>query len=248
MEKKRRILMKIIVVEDYEAMSEAAADIFAKQIQTKPGSVLGFATGSSPVGTYKKLIELYNAGKLDFSKITTFNLDEYFGIDKNHEQSYYYFMHKNLFDHVNVDEDKVSIPSGTGNLEKTCSEYEKAIDAAGGIDLQILGIGGNGHIGFNEPGVPFGSTTHLVELDKNTIEANSRFFDSVEDVPTKAVTMGIKTIMNARSIVLIANGESKADAIYKTVHGPVSQDTPASVLQLHPNVTLIVDKEAASRL
>lgn len=240
--------MKIIVVENYEALSNTAADIFAKQVQVKPDSVLGFATGSSPIGTYKRLIELYEAGKLDFSKVTTFNLDEYLGIDKNHEQSYYYFMHHNLFDHINVKEDKISIPSGTGDLEETCENYEKAIEAAGGIDLQILGIGRNGHIGFNEPGVPFDTTTHLVELDKNTIEANSRFFESVEDVPTKAITMGIKTIMNARSIILIANGENKADAIYNTVYGPVSPETPASVLQLHPNVTLIVDKEAAARL
>ena len=157
-------------------------------------------------------------------------------------------MHENLFDHVNVSPDRVNIPSGTGNIEKAAEEYEKAIEMAGGIDLQILGIGRNGHIGFNEPGVPFESLTHLVNLDVNTIEANSRFFDSIEQVPTKAVTMGIKTIMNSRAIVLVANGESKAEAIYKTVRGPVTTLTPASVLQLHPNVTLIIDKEAGSRL
>lgn len=239
--------MNVIICSDYEQMSLEACRIVAG-VMRKDKPVIGFATGSSPIGLYKKLIGEYENKKLDFSCLTTFNLDEYVGLDKNHIQSYNNFMMTNLFNHVNIDKSKVHIPSGTGDLEAFCRLYENEIEKSGGIDLQILGIGRNGHIGFNEPGVPFGSKTHIVNLDADTIEANSRFFDSIEEVPTKAVTMGIRTIMNSKSIVLIANGAQKAKAIYNTIYGPVTTECPSSVLQLHPDLTLILDDQAASML
>ncbi len=241
--------MRIIVANDYEEMSRKAAHIIASQIILKPNSVLGLATGSTPIDTYKELIALYRDEVIDFSELTSFNLDEYFGLPKDNSQSYDYFMRANLFNHINIDDDRINIPNGmTDNIERECAEYEKKMQNAGGVDLQLLGIGRNGHIGFNEPADHFEPNTHLVQLDKDTIEANSRFFDSMDDVPTKAISMGVGSIMRAKKILLLASGAGKADAIYDTVKGPITPRVPASILQLHPDVVIIVDKEAASRL
>ena len=240
--------MKIIVVSDYERMSEEVAKIVQAQIAVKPDSVLGLATGSTPLGTYRKLVEMAKDG-LDFSQVTTFNLDEYVGLAGDHPQSYRYYMEQNLFSGVNIPREKTFIPNGTAaDLAAECAAYEEKIKGAGGIDLQLLGIGSNAHIGFNEPGSEFGSTTRLVVLAESTIEDNSRFFASREEVPTQSISMGIKSIMQAKQIVLMANGENKADAIWATVLGPVTSDVPASVLQLHPFVTLVLDEAAASKL
>ncbi|WP_352420280.1 glucosamine-6-phosphate deaminase [Proteiniborus sp.] len=241
--------MRIIVANDYDEMSRKAAHLIASQMILNPESVLGLATGSTPIGTYKELIKLYKDGVIDFSKIKSFNLDEYFELPKDNPQSYDYFMKANLFNHVNIGEEDINIPNGMcENIERECNDYEKKIIEAGGIDLQLLGIGRNSHIGFNEPGEHFETNTHLVQLDEDTIEANSRFFDSVDDVPTKAISMGIGSIMKAKKILLLASGAGKADAIYDTVNGPITPKVPASILQLHPDVVIIVDKEAASRL
>jgi glucosamine-6-phosphate deaminase len=200
------------------------------------------------LGTYRKLVEMAKDG-LDFSQVTTFNLDEYVGLAGDHPQSYRYYMEQNLFSGVNIPREKTFIPNGTAaDLAAECAAYEEKIKGAGGIDLQLLGIGSNAHIGFNEPGSEFGSTTRLVDLAESTIEDNSRFFASREEVPTQAISMGIKSIMQAKQIVLMANGENKADAIWATVLGPVTSDVPASVLQLHPFVTLVLDEAAASKL
>ena len=240
--------MKIEIYDSYKNISRRAAVMVAKEVLNNENSVLGFATGSSPIGTYSTLIKMYEYGILDFSNITSFNLDEYFGISSEHFQSYHYFMNKNLFSHINIKQDNVNIPNGIGDPKKICDDYDEKIDKSGGINLQILGIGRNGHIGFNEPGVDIDSTTHLVELKKETIEANSRFFENINEVPKKAITMGIKTILNSRKIILIATGIEKADAIEKTVKGKICNDTPSSVLKLHPDVTLLLDKNASSKL
>jgi glucosamine-6-phosphate deaminase len=241
--------MRIIIVENYEEMSKKAAAMMASQIILKPESVLGLATGDTPLGMYKELIRMYNENMIDFSKVKTFNLDEYYGLGKNSNQSYNYYMTNNLFNHVNIDKENINIPNGmVKNIEEECISYEKRIKEAGGIDIQVLGIGVNGHIGFNEPDVNFEAETHLVNLDEKTIESNSRFFKCIEEVPTKAISMGIKTIMHSKKIVLLANGASKADAIAKTVNGKISPEVPASILQLHQDVAIIVDKEAASKL
>lgn len=241
--------MRIIIANDYDEMSKKAANLIASQMILNPNSVLGLATGSTPLGTYKELIGLYKNGIIDFSVIKSFNLDEYFGLPKDNPQSYDHYMNTNLFNHVNIDEENVNIPNGMcENIERECADYEKKIKEAGGIDLQLLGIGRNGHIGFNEPDDKFEPDTHLVLLNEDTIEANSRFFDSIDEVPTKALSMGIGSIMKAKKIVLLASGEGKADAIYNTVKGPITPKVPASILQLHPDVVIIVDKEAASRL
>lgn len=241
--------MRIIIVKDYEEMSAKAARMISSQITLKPSSVLGFATGSTPVGTYKELVKLYNKKEIDFSSIKTFNLDEYYGIDKKNEQSYHYFMMNNLFKYINLPLENVNIPDGnTKNINEECLRYEKVIEKAGGIDIQILGIGANGHIGFNEPNINFETRTHIVTLDERTIEANSRFFKNKESVPKKAISMGIKTIMDSKKILLIASGEEKAEAVEKTIKGKVDPKTPASILQLHRDVTFIIDKAAASKL
>jgi len=241
--------MKIVVVNDYNEMSKKAANIIASQIILNSNSVIGFATGETPLGTYRELVNIYNEGDVDFSDVKTFNLDEYYHLPKENPQSYNFYMSENLFKHVNVKPENIHIPNGMcENIEEECANYENAIKQAGGIDLQLLGIGRNGHIGFNEPDVKFEATTHLVHLDEDTIKANSRFFDSIEKVPTKAISMGIKTIMQAKKIVLLASGVEKSEAIYNTVKGPITPEVPASVLQLHPDVTLIVDKDAGSRL
>ncbi|HPT83104.1 MAG TPA: glucosamine-6-phosphate deaminase [Limnochordia bacterium] len=240
--------MKIVVVANFDSMSAEVAKMVCAQIQRKPNSVLGLATGSTPLGVYELLVE-YHARGADFSKLTTFNLDEYVGLARDHPQSYHWYMQENLFSKVNIDPRRTFIPNGLAeDLEAECQRYEGLIKQAGGIDLQLLGIGTNGHIGFNEPGTDFGSITHVVDLAESTIRDNSRFFESIEEVPKQAISMGIKTIMQAKEIILMASGGSKADAIYATVHGPVTTAVPASVLQLHPAVTLVVDQAAASRL
>lgn len=241
--------MKIIVVNDYDEMSKKAANIITSQIILNSSSVLGFATGDTPLGTYKKLVDTYRDGDIDFSEVKTFNLDEYYHLPEYNPQSYNYYMGENLFKHVNAKPENIHIPKGMcKSIEEECTNYERAIEQANGIDLQLLGIGKNGHIGFNEPDVKFEATTHLVKLDEDTIQANSRFFDSMEEVPTKAISMGIKTIMQAKKIVLLASGIEKSEAIHNTVRGHITPEVPASVLQLHPDVTIIVDKDAASRL
>lgn len=241
--------MRILVVNDYNEMKNKAANIIASQMVLKPNSVLGLATGSTPLGTYEELVRLYKIGIISFSEITSFNLDEYYGLSKNNNQSYNYYMYMNLFNHVDIDEDNVHIPDGMcENIERECADYERKIKESGGIDLQLLGIGRNGHIGFNEPSDSFQLNTHLVQLDEDTIEANSRFFASINEVPTRAISMGIGSILRAKKIVLLASGEEKADAIYDTVKGPITPKVPASILQLHPDVVIIADKEAASRL
>lgn len=241
--------MRIIVTDSYEEMSKVAARIVAGQLYLKPNSVLGLATGSTPEGMYANLVKVHQSVGLDFSEVISFNLDEYIGLDKENEQSYYYFMHKHLFDHVNIKPENIHIPNGNPeNLEEECKKYDKLIETKGGIDLQVLGIGQNAHIGFNEPDIKFEATTHKVKLDEETIKANSRFFENEEDVPKYAISMGIKTIMLAKKIILLASGKNKAEAIYKAVYGSVRPDAPASILQLHQDVVVIVDKDAASLL
>lgn len=241
--------MRVIKVKSYEDMCRKAANLVANQVIVKPNSVLGLATGSTPIGMYGELVKLYKEGEVDLSLVKTFNLDEYRGLDKNNSQSYSCYMDNNLFKHINVNEDNINIPDGTAqDLERECKKYEEKIKEAGGIDLQILGIGRNGHIGFNEPNIKFESRTHIVKLDKDTIEANSRFFDSLDEVPTEAISMGIKTIMNSKMIILLANGAQKAEVIYETVNGDITPEIPATVLQLHPNVIIIVDEAAGAKL
>lgn len=243
--------MRIITVNNYDEMSKKAATMIASQIILKPNSVLGLATGDTPFGMYNELIKMYEnkEKEIDFSEVKTFNLDEYYGLDKYNQQSYYYYMMNNLFNHIDVKKENINMPNGNAaNIEEECERYERSISAAGGIDIQVLGIGVNGHIGFNEPDISFEAQTHLVNLDEKTIESNSRFFKSIEEVPTKAISMGIKTIMQSKRIILLASGIGKADAIAKTINGKVSPETPASILQLHADTTIILDKEAASEL
>ncbi|CAH2214647.1 glucosamine-6-phosphate deaminase [Tepidibacter aestuarii] len=241
--------MRIICVDNYDDMSKKAANIVASQIILKPNSVLGLATGSTPIGMYKQLTKAYEDGHIDFEKITTFNLDEYFNLDKKNEQSYYHYMKKKLFEKVNINMENINIPNGMAdNIDEECLEYEKKIRNKGGVDIQVLGIGRNGHIGFNEPDIKFEALTHMVKLDEQTIEDNSRFFDSIEEVPTKAISMGIKTIMRAKKIVLLASGKEKAECIYEAIYGNITPSIPASVLQLHPDVIFVIDKEAGSKL
>ena len=232
--------MKFIKTDSYEKMSHIAANIIFAQVIQKPDSVLGLATGSSPVGTYKELIELCKKGDLDFSTVTSINLDEYVGLDGESDQSYRYFMNKNLFESVNIDVNKTFVPNGkAADLEAECKAYDERIAEYGGIDLQLLGIGLDGHIGFNEPDSCFTKETHIVELDESTIKANARFFESEADVPRKAVTMGMGGIMNAKKVLLIANGANKKEILEKAFYGPITPEVPASILQLHPDVTVI---------
>ncbi len=234
---------------DYDALSDRAAEILMNTVKKVENPVLGLATGSSPVGMYEKVAEACKTGLVDMSNVRTFNLDEYCGISSDHEQSYHHFMNANFFDHVNVKLKNINLPHGNPeNPQAFADEYEEKIKDAGGIDLQVLGIGRNGHIGFNEPGTPFGSSTHMIKLHEDTRQANSRFFDSIDEVPVAAITMGIKTIMRARSILLIASGESKQEAVKKLAYGEVTPEFPASVLQLHPDVTILVDEKAAQLL
>ncbi|WP_281818865.1 glucosamine-6-phosphate deaminase [Vallitalea longa] len=238
--------MRIIVANTYEEMSKKAATIVASQVNLKPNSILGLATGGTPVGMYQELVKMYEDDEVDFSEVKSFNLDEYYPIDRTNDQSYYYYMKNNLFNHINISEDNINIPNGRAeDIEKECYEYDHKIYNSGGIDLQVLGIGTNGHIGFNEPDLTFESGTHKVKLDEETIKANSRFFDSIDEVPKEAISMGMKTIMQSKKIVLLANGEAKAKIIDKMLFGEISPNVPASILQLHPHVILILDKEAA---
>lgn len=232
--------MKFYEVENYEQLSRMAANLIMAQVVSKPESVLGLATGSSPVGTYKKLIESYKNGDVDFSKITSINLDEYVGLVGTDVQSYRYFMDTNFFNHVNVNKSNTHVPNGCApELDKEVARYDKLIELVGGIDLQLLGIGIDGHIGFNEPDEIFVKETHVVDLEESTIEANSRFFEKKEDVPKQAISMGIGGIMSAKKVVLIANGKNKKDIVKKAFFGPVTPKVPASILQLHPDATII---------
>ena len=232
-----------------EACDEKGSQEIIKQLKYKPNSVLGLATGTTPIGIYKKLVEKYQANEIDFSKAKTFNLDEYAAITQSHQSSYYTFMQENLFKDINIKSNCTFIPDcNAADLEQECESYEEKIVANGGIDLQVLGIGHNGHIGFNEPNTPFESTTQVIQLTESTIEANSRFFDNSDQVPRQALSMGIKTIMQARKIVLIVKGAEKADIINKALNGPITPEIPASVLQLHPNLIVIVDNDAAAEL
>lgn len=237
--------MKIIIGTEQE-IAQKAAQRYVELLGKKPNAVLGYATGSTPLGLYAELVRLNKAGALDYKDVTTFNLDEYAGLDGTHDQSYRYFMNTNLFNHINIDIARTHVPSGLDIA--AAADYDKQIEAAGGIDLQLLGIGNNGHIGFNEPNTPFGSRTHLVDLTESTREANKRFFASIDDVPTQAVTMGVRTVMNARAVILMAIGKGKAEIIRRTVLGPVTEKVPASVLQLHPDCEIYLDHEAASLL
>ncbi len=238
--------MKFIIEKDYDKMSRSAADIFAEHIERNPSCVLGLATGSTPEGLYACLVKDCSDGKISFSDVTTFNLDEYCDLPVENEQSYRYFMNFNLFDHVDIAKDRTNLPCGIKADDETCKNYEQAIEDEGGIDIQLLGIGHNGHIGFNEPSDSFSVITNLVDLKDSTIEANSRFFDDISDVPKRAITMGIGTIMKARKVVVVANGQGKAEIVKKAFFGPVVPEVPASVLQLHPDVTVVLDDEAAS--
>ena len=241
--------MIIYKAKDYQDMSRKAANIISAQVIMKPNCVLGLATGSSPIGTYEQLVEWYNKGDLDFSKVTSINLDEYKGLGPDNEQSYRYFMDIHLFNHVNINKSRTFVPDGLAqDTEKACAEYNQIIAQAGGIDLQLLGLGSNGHIGFNEPGAVFEQETHCVDLTESTIEANKRFFSRIEDVPRQAYSMGIKSIMQAKKILVIVSGESKANALKQALHGPITPALPASILQLHNDVTFVADEAAMSLL
>lgn len=240
--------MNIVKVKDYQDMSRKAANVISAQVIMKPNCVLGLATGSTPIGTYQQLIEWYNKGDLDFSKVSTANLDEYKGLTRDNDQSYYYFMYNNLFKHVNIDLKNTNIPDGTEpDSDKECARYNKVIDDLGGIDLQLLGLGFNGHIGFNEPDEEFAKLTHCVDLQPSTIEANKRFFASIDDVPRQAYTMGIKTIMQSKKVLLLVSGEGKAEILRDALFGPVTPHVPASILQLHNDVTVVADEAALSK-
>ena len=241
--------MKIYKAKDYKDMCRKAANIISAQVIMKPNCVLGLATGSTPIGTYDQLVEWYNKGDLDFSEVMTVNLDEYKGLPRTNDQSYYYFMHQHLFERVNIDPERTNVPNGMEpDAEKECGRYEELIRSLGGVDLQLLGLGHNGHIGFNEPGEAFEKETHCVDLTESTIEANKRFFASADDVPKQAYTMGIKTIMQAKKILIVVNGENKADIVERAFFGPVTPEVPASILQLHNDVTLVGDEEALAKI
>lgn len=240
--------MRLYRAKDYNDLSRKAANIISAQVIMKPDCVLGLATGSSPLGTYRQLIEWYKKGDLDFSEVKSVNLDEYKGLPKDNDQSYYYFMHQNFFKDININPENTHIPNGMDpDSEKECSRYNQVISDLGGIDLQLLGLGHNGHIGFNEPDTAFAKMTHCVDLAPSTIEANKRFFASADDVPRQAYTMGIKTIMQARKILLIVSGEDKAQILYDVLNGPITPHVPASILQLHSDVTVVADEAALSK-
>lgn len=236
--------MNFITVENYEKLSSKAANIIASQVILKPDCVLGLATGSSPLGTYACLAEKYENGEIDFSEVTSVNLDEYVGLTGDNEQSYRYFMNTNLFSKINIKMEKTFVPDGCAvDLEKEGEEYDARIKALGGIDVQLLGIGLDGHIGFNEPDEFFTKETHVVKLDPSTIEANARFFESEADVPREAITMGMMSIMQAKKVLLIANGKNKEEILKKAFFGPITPQVPASILQLHPDVTVIYSEK-----
>lgn len=236
--------MKYIEVESYEKLSRQAANIISAQVIIKPDCVLGLATGSTPEGTYKQLIEWYKKGDIDFSRIKSVNLDEYVGLSADDPQSYRYYMNNVFFDHINIDKNNTFVPNGTvRDVEAECSAYDEKIESLGKIDLQLLGIGLDGHIGFNEPSDCFAKNTHVVTLDKSTVEANARFFTSIDEVPKKALTVGMVSIMQAERILLVANGKAKREILHKAFYGPITPKIPASILQLHPNITVIYSAE-----
>ena len=239
--------MEFIVAKNYEEMSRKAADVIAELVARKPSCILGLATGSTPEGLYAQLVKDCQEGKISFKDVSTYNLDEYRGLENDHPQSYHYFMEQHLFNHVDIDLAATHVPDGSNpDAAAACADYEAAIKASGGVDLQLLGLGHNGHIGFNEPADTFAKETNCVELTRSTIEANSRLFDSVDDVPRQAFSMGVQTIMYAHTILLIASGEEKAEAVRDAILGPVTPHCPASILQLHANCILIADAAALS--
>lgn len=241
--------IKIIKATDYKDMSRKAANLISAQIITKPNCVLGLATGSTPIGTYDQLVEWYENGDLDFSGVTSVNLDEYKGLSGDHDQSYRYFMNHHLFSRVNIDINRTYVPDGLEpDSDKACNDYNEIIAQTGGVDLQLLGLGHNGHIGFNEPDSSFAKLTHCVDLTQSTIEANKRFFASADDVPKQAYTMGIETIMHARRIVVVVSGEDKANIVKEAFFGPITPQVPASVLQLHNDVIVVGDAAALSKI
>ena len=241
--------MRIFVTENYEAMSAKAADVLASVVHLKSDCVLGLATGSTPVGLYKELIAKYNAGKLSFADVHTVNLDEYKGLAGTHDQSYRYFMQDNLFNHIDVKPENTNVPDGlAADAEAECVRYDELVASLGYADIQLLGLGHNGHIGFNEPDTCFTAPTHVVDLTQSTIDANARFFESANDVPRQALTMGMGCIMAARRVLLIANGEGKAEALYNAFCGPITPECPASILQLHNDVVVVGDEAALSKL
>ncbi|MDO4500796.1 MAG: glucosamine-6-phosphate deaminase [Erysipelotrichaceae bacterium] len=239
--------MRIIKTKDYEELSRKAANILAAEVIRNPECVLGLATGSSPIGLYKNLIKMYNDGDLDFSNVKSANLDEYRGLPRDNDQSYYYFMHDNLFNHINIKEENTNVPDGTNmDAEAECKRYDQLIKDLGGVDIQLLGLGHDGHIGFNEPADHFAVGTNCVDLAEQTIEANKRFFASADDVPRQAYTMGIGTIMAARKVLIIVSGKDKAEIVKKAFFGPVTPEVPASILQFHKDVVLVADEDALS--
>ena len=241
--------MRIVKTTDYKDMSRKAANIISAQIIAKPDCVLGLATGSTPIGTYEKLVKRYKKGDLDFSQVRTVNLDEYKGLTRDNDQSYYYFRHEHLFNHVNINKERTFLPDGTeADSEKACKAYEEIIRSVGGADLQLLGMGHNGHIGFNEPSDHFEKETHCVDLAESTIQANKRFFASEADVPRQAYTMGIGTIMSAKKILIVISGADKAETVKKAFFGPITPQVPASILQLHPDVVVVADEAALSKV
>lgn len=241
--------MEIIIAETYEEMGQLAADMIERQLLRKPSSVLGLATGSTPISTYQALVRKYKEGVLDFSKVITFNLDEYLDLPPSHPQSYRYFMDQNLFNHIDVDPKSIHVPYGhVGEVEEFCEWYEGEIKRAGGVDVQLLGIGADGHIAFNEPGSSLGSRTRLKTLTKQTIDDNARFFDNPEEVPRFAITMGVGTILEAREIIMLASGENKAEIVAQAIEGPITAQVSASALHLHRHVTVILDAAAGSKL
>ena len=241
--------MRVYRAKDYNDMSRKAANIISAKVILKPDCVLGLATGSSPIGTYKQLIEWYEKGDLDFSQVKSVNLDEYKGLTKDNDQSYYYFMYNNFFKHINIDLNNTNVPDGTEpDSEKECSRYDKVIESMGGVDLQLLGLGHNGNIGFNEPEDTIPKLTHCVDLQESTIEANKRFFADINDVPRQAYTMGIQTIMRARTILMVVSGEDKAQILHDALCGPITPHVPASILQLHNDVIIVADEAALSKM
>jgi len=241
--------MRVIIEKDYEAISKKAAKVIAKQIRERPDSVLGLATGSTPIGTYKELIRMHREEGLDFSEVVTFNLDEYYPISSTHPHSYHHFIQKEFFEHININPLHIYIPDGqVKNYKAFCKCYEEEIKRAGGIDLQLLGIGSDGHIGFNEPGSSLGSRTRLKTLNVQTIKDNARFFKKKEDVPKYAITMGIGTIMEVKICLLLASGRNKAEILAKAIEGPITSQVTASILQLHKEVIVIADEEASQNL
>jgi len=241
--------MRVIIEKDKEAMGRKGAQFVANVVRNKPDAVLGLATGSTPLPLYQELIRMHKEEDLDFSRVTTFNLDEYYGLGPSHDQSYRYFMQENLFKGLNLPPSHINVPTGTApDVQAACARYEEMIEEVGGIDVQVLGIGGDGHIAFNEPGSSLASRTRLVTLDEQTIRDNSRFFDKPEDVPRFAITMGVGTVLEARQCLMLANGAKKAQVLAQAVEGPITSQITASALQLHPNAIVIVDEEAAGKL